>query len=74
MRSLAYYFIYKDETIVIVSDDSNNVTKLEDEKSANDVTEKSMKADELELNNAVDKDVLNIIDSLLNQTENIDEG
>ena len=47
---------------------------MEDEKSANDVTEKSMKAEELELNNAVDKDDLNIIDILLNQTENIDEG
>ena len=47
---------------------------MEDEKSANDVTEKSMKTEELELNNAVDKDALNIIDILLNQAENIDEG
>ena len=48
---------------------------MEDEKSANDdVTEKSMKADQLELNTVVDKDALNIIDILLNQTENIDEG
>ena len=47
---------------------------MEDEKSANDVTEKSMKADELELNTAVDKDALNIFDILINQVQAEDEG
>ena len=49
---------------------------MEDEKSANDnVTEKSMKTDELELNtHAVDKDALNIIDILINQVQAEDEG
>ena len=50
---------------------------MEDEKSANDVTEKSMKPEQLELNtHAVDKDALNIFDILINQVQadNIDEG
>ena len=47
---------------------------MEEEKFANDVTEKSMKAEELELNNAVDKDALNIFDILINQVQAEDEG